>query len=153
MTPNTKSPSIVFDEQLCFSRQGSSLDRCFRNLSSIKLFLTSSDQERVIHALLPTRLDDRDSTRDLPVTISHSQLVLNAVAQLLTKSKKQDHVTPFLHPYTCSPFNSGATSKYFWLFANLYMVFPKYISQDISHLTAPTDSLDTLRRSDTGLFL
>ena len=69
-----------------------------RLLARVKPYLSPSDPEKVIHAFIFSRLDycnllyvglDQRSLRCL-------QLVQNAAAQLLTGTKKQEHITPVL---------------------------------------------------------
>ncbi|KAF7652524.1 hypothetical protein LDENG_00095820, partial [Lucifuga dentata] len=61
-------------------------------------FLSPSNLERVIHALISSRLDDWNSLCHsiYQAAISHLQLIQNAAARLLTRSKKRDHVTPII---------------------------------------------------------
>ncbi|KAF7645688.1 hypothetical protein LDENG_00200040, partial [Lucifuga dentata] len=60
-----------------------------RTISKIRHFLSPSDLERVIHALISSRLDYCNSLYHgiSQVAISHLQLIQNAAAQL-TRSKK-----------------------------------------------------------------
>lgn len=67
--------------------------------------------ERVVPALIPSRLVYCNLGTS-EATLSRLQLVQNAAAWLLTRSKKRDHVTFLaLHLYTSSPFILGQTSR------------------------------------------
>ncbi len=74
---------------------------CFaqlRQLTKIKSFLSLADLEKVIHAFISSRLDYCNalysgiSKRNL----QRLQLIQNAAARLLTRTKKRDHITPIL---------------------------------------------------------
>ncbi|KAF7651540.1 hypothetical protein LDENG_00109380 [Lucifuga dentata] len=69
-----------------------------QTISKISHFLSPSHLERVIHALISSRLDYCNS---LYHGISQAflrllQIIPNAAARLLTRSNKRDHITPIL---------------------------------------------------------
>ena len=97
-----KSLGVTFDSDFKFDRQiGYVVKSAFfqlRLLARVKPYLSPSDLEKVIHALISTRLDycnslyvglDQRSLRRL-------QLVQNAAARLLTGTKKREHISPVL---------------------------------------------------------
>ncbi len=93
---------VVFDSELSFDVPVTKVvQSCFaqlRQLTKIKSFLSLADLEKVIHAFISSRLDyckalySGISKRNL----QRLQLIQNAAARLLTRTKKRDHITPIL---------------------------------------------------------
>ncbi len=69
-----------------------------RVLTKVKPFLSSSDFEKVIHAFISSRLDYCNSPYSgvSQSLLSRLQLVQNAAAQLLTGTRKREHISPVL---------------------------------------------------------
>ncbi|KAF7640986.1 hypothetical protein LDENG_00001490, partial [Lucifuga dentata] len=72
------------------------------NIAKIQPVLSSRDAETLIHAFVFSRLDYCNVLLSgLPNCATRSlQLVQNATARILTKTRKYDHITPLLIPYT-----------------------------------------------------
>ncbi|KAF7644945.1 hypothetical protein LDENG_00213220 [Lucifuga dentata] len=94
--------SVIFDGDLSFNRQVNSVVRSsffqLRAISKIWHFLSPSNLERLIHALISSRLDYCNSLYHgiSQAAISCLQLIQNVAARLLTRSKKRDHIIPML---------------------------------------------------------
>ena len=69
-----------------------------RNINRIKGFLSQKDQEKLIHAFISSRLDYcYGLLTGLPKKrIKHRQLIQNAAARVLTRTKRSEHITPVL---------------------------------------------------------
>ena len=101
-----KSLGVHFDRDFNFKKQISSVVSGsfyqLRLIAKVKAYIPQKDLERIIHAFITSRLDYCNT---LYVgldkySIQRLQLVQNAAARLLTKTKKRDHITPtlrFLH--------------------------------------------------------
>ena len=106
LTSNSRSTvrslGVVLDGAFKLDKQISATVRsCFfqlRTIAKVKAYLPPKDLERVINALITSRLDYCNS---LYVGLDKSliqrlQLVQNAAARLLTGKRKRDHITPVL---------------------------------------------------------
>ncbi|KAI5608422.1 hypothetical protein C0J50_21025, partial [Silurus asotus] len=69
-----------------------------RNISKLRNMLSISDAEKLVHAFMTSRLDYCNALLGgCPASlINKLQLVQNAAARVLTKSRKYDHITPIL---------------------------------------------------------
>ncbi|KAI3356418.1 hypothetical protein L3Q82_017633 [Scortum barcoo] len=69
-----------------------------RNIAEIRHFLSQSDAEKLIHAFVSSRLDYCNSLLSgCPnKSLKTLQLVQNAAARVLTRTRKRDHITPVL---------------------------------------------------------
>ncbi|KAI5085455.1 hypothetical protein C0J45_23743, partial [Silurus meridionalis] len=69
-----------------------------RNISKLSNMLSISDAEKLVHAFMTSRIDYCNALLGgCPASlINKLQLVQNAAARVLTRSKKYDHVTPIL---------------------------------------------------------
>lgn len=69
-----------------------------RNIAKVRPFLTPKDTEMLIHAFITSRLDYCNSLfTGLPIKSTRKlQLVQNAAARVVTKTKKINHITPLL---------------------------------------------------------
>ncbi|KAI5086446.1 hypothetical protein C0J45_2304, partial [Silurus meridionalis] len=65
-----------------------------RNISKLRKMLSISDKEKLVHKLMTSRIDYCNAC---PASlINKLQLVQNAAARVLTRSRKYDHITPIL---------------------------------------------------------
>uniref|UniRef100_A0A669EIT0 Reverse transcriptase domain-containing protein n=1 Tax=Oreochromis niloticus TaxID=8128 RepID=A0A669EIT0_ORENI len=93
---------VIFDSAMSLEQHSRQLIRnCLfqlRNISKLRTLLSKSELEMVIHAFISSRLDYCNSLflclskRNL----DRLQLVQNAAARLLTKTRKREHITPVL---------------------------------------------------------
>ncbi|KAI5608198.1 hypothetical protein C0J50_12290, partial [Silurus asotus] len=67
-----------------------------RNISKIRNMLFISDAEKLVHAFMTSRIDYCNALLGgcPPSLIKKLQLVQNAAARVLTRSRKYDHITP-----------------------------------------------------------
>ena len=96
-----KSLGVLFDRTFNFEKKMSSVRGSFfqlRQIAKLKAYLSQKDLERIIHSFITSHLDycnslyvglDKSSIKRL-------QLVQNAAARLLTRTKKRDHITPMV---------------------------------------------------------
>ncbi len=90
---NSKNLNVIFDNHLSLTKVNTVVQSCFllqlRRLPKISPILSSRNLETVIHAFISTRLDYCNSHYTFEPTKSTLQLVQNAAARLLTKTKKE----------------------------------------------------------------
>ena len=113
--------------------------------------LSAADAETLIHAFISTRLDYCNSFFwDLPNSTTRSlQLVQNAAARLLTKTRKFDHITPILASLHWPPMTSRSDFKVLLLtYKALHGLSPSYL-KDLIIPYSPSRS----RRSSGAGFL
>ncbi|KAF7648043.1 hypothetical protein LDENG_00162860 [Lucifuga dentata] len=101
---------MIFDSRLTFQPHIKSITKTaffhLSNIAKIRPILSLRDAETLIHAFVSSRLDYCNVLLSgLPnYAIRSLQLVQNAAARLLTKTRKYDHITPVLSelltPYT-----------------------------------------------------
>ncbi|XP_068571421.1 uncharacterized protein [Cebidichthys violaceus] len=121
-----------------------------KNISRIRGLMSQQDLEKLVHAFIFSRLDYcngvftglcKKSTRKL-------QLIQNAAARVLTKTKKVDHITPVLRSLHWLPVQQRIDFKILLLvYKALNGLGPKYISD----LLLPYVPSRPLRSSGTGL--
>ncbi len=69
-----------------------------RNIDQLRNMLPVSDAEKLVHAFMTSRLDYCNALLGgCPASsINKLQIVQNAAARVLTRSRKYDHITPIL---------------------------------------------------------
>ena len=93
---------VIFDPELSFDHQVTKVVQCcfiqLRQLAKVRPFLTTPDLEKVIHAFISSRLDYCNALYSgiSKHNIHRLQLIQNAAARLLTRTKRTDHITPVL---------------------------------------------------------
>ncbi len=93
---------VVFDSELSFDVQVTkAVQSCFaqpRKLTKIKSFLSLADFEKDINAFISSRLDYCNVLYSgiIKRNLQRLQLIQNAAARLLTRTKKRDHITPII---------------------------------------------------------
>ena len=93
---------VLIDSDLTFSNRIEAVTKAvfyhLRNINRIKGFLSQTDQEKLIHAFISSRLDYCNGLLiGLPKkSIKHLQLIQNAAARVWTRTKRYEHITPVL---------------------------------------------------------
>ncbi len=93
---------VVLDSNLSFDNHIFHVTKTaffhLRNISKLQNMLSVSDAEKLVHAFMTSRLDYLNALLGgCPVSsIIKLQIVQNAAARVLTRSRKYDHITPIL---------------------------------------------------------
>lgn len=93
---------VLIDSDLTFNNHIKSVTKSafyqLKNISRIKGFMSQTDQEKLIHAFISNRLDYCNGLlTGLPQkSIKQLQLIQNAAARVLTRTKRSEHITPVL---------------------------------------------------------
>lgn len=114
-----------------------------RNISRIKGLMTQGDLEKLIHAFISSRLDYCNSIMTgLPKkSIRQLQLIQNAAARVLTRTKKIEHITPVLKSLHWLPVAQRIDFKVLLLvYKSLNGLAPEYI-RDLLSWYKPSRSL------------
>ncbi len=97
-----KNLGVILDSNLSFENRISNVTKTaffhLRNISKLRKMLSVSDAEKLVHAFMTSRLDYSNALLGgCPASsINKLQIVQNAAARVLTRSRKYDHITPML---------------------------------------------------------
>ncbi len=97
-----KNLGVILDSNLSFENHISNVAKTaffhLRNISKLRNMLSVSDAEKLVHAFMTSRLDYCNALLGgCPASsINKLQIVQNAAARVLTRSRKYDHITPIL---------------------------------------------------------
>ncbi len=97
-----KNLGVILDSNLSFENHISNVTKTaffhLRNIAKLRNMLSVSDVEKLVHAFMTSRLDYCNALLGgCPASsINKLQIVQNAAARVLTRSRKYDHITPIL---------------------------------------------------------
>ncbi len=97
-----KNLGVILDSNLSFENHISHVTKTaffhFRNIAKLRNMLSVSDAEKLVHAFMTSRLDYCNALLGgCPASsINKLQIVQNAVARVLTRSRKYDYDTSIL---------------------------------------------------------
>ncbi|XP_017330014.2 heterogeneous nuclear ribonucleoprotein A0a isoform X1 [Ictalurus punctatus] len=148
-----KDLGVIIDSSLSFDAHVDNITRIaffhLRNISKIRNILSLHDAEILVHAFVTSRLDycnallSECSSRN----INKLQLVQNAAARVLTRTRRYDHITPILSILHWLPVKSRINYKILLLtYKALNGLAPQYLSD----LLVLYDPPRLLRSKDAG---
>ncbi|XP_042341350.1 uncharacterized protein LOC121942262, partial [Plectropomus leopardus] len=147
---------VLFDQDLSFASHIKQTSRTaffhLRNIAKIRHILSQTDAEKLVHAFVTSRLDYCNSLLfGCPnKSLRSLQLVQNAAARVLTRSKKRDHISPVLASLHWLPVKSRIEFKILLLtYKALNGQAPSYLSQ----LIVPYQPSRSLRSENAGLLV
>ncbi len=107
--------------------------------------LTVSDAEKLVHAFMTSRLDYCNVQGGCPASsINKQQIVKNAAARVLARSRKYDRITPILQSLHWLPIKFRISYKILLLaYKALNDLAPAYLTKILSRYN-PTRSLCSL---------
>lgn len=138
ITPNStvKNLGVTFDPILSFDVHIKEITKIaffhLRNISKVRPLLSTTDAETLIHAFVSSRLDYCNVLfSGLPLCSTKKlQLVQNAAARILTRTRKFDHITPALVSLHWLPIHVRADFKVLLLtFKSLHGLAPPYLAE------------------------
>ncbi len=97
-----KNLGVILDSNLSFEKHISNVTKTaffhLRNIAKLRNMLSVSDAEKLVHAFMTSRLHYCNALLGgCPASsINKLQVVQNAAARVLTRSRKYDHITPIL---------------------------------------------------------
>ncbi len=147
---------VVLDSNVSFEKHISHVTKTaffhLRNIAKLRNMLTLSDAEKLVHAFMTSRLDYCNALLGgCPASsINKLQIVQNAAARFLTRSRKYDHITPILQSLHWLPIKFHISYKILLLaYKALNDLAPAYLTSLLSRYN-PTCSL---RSQNSGLLV
>ncbi len=94
-----KNLGVILETDLSFSRHVKAVTKSayyrLKNIARIRSFVSSQDLEKLVHAFITGRMDYCNGL--LPKkTARQLQLIQNAAARILTRTRTSEHITPVL---------------------------------------------------------
>ncbi len=93
---------VILETDLSFSSHVKAVTKSayyhLKNIARIRCFVSSQDLEKLVHAFITSRVDYCNGLlTGLPKkTIRQLQIIQNAAARILTRTRKSEHITPVL---------------------------------------------------------
>ncbi|KAL0153125.1 hypothetical protein M9458_051581, partial [Cirrhinus mrigala] len=93
---------VILESDLSFSSHVKAVTKSayyhLKNIARIRCFVSSQDLKKLVHAFITSRVDYCNGLlTGLPKkTIRQLQLIQNAAARILTRTRKSEHITPVL---------------------------------------------------------
>ncbi len=147
---------MILDDTLTMTKHVNNICRnasfAIRNIGKIRRYLDQDNAEKLVHAYVTSRLDSCNAILyGLPYKeLDKLQRMQNTAARVVTRTRKQDHITPILHELHWLPINQRIIYKILLLtFKSLTGTAPDYISELISRY----EPKRTLRSSSQSLLL
>ena len=129
------SLGVVLDSDLSFKSHINKVTKAsffhLRNIAKVRPFLSQKDAEKIIHAFVSSRLDYCNALYSgCPKNnINKLQLVQNAAARILTKTRRTEHITPVLFFLHWLPIEARIDLKILFLtFKALHGLAPGYLA-------------------------
>ncbi len=135
---------MLFDSNLSFESHVSSICKTaffhLKNISKLRPMLSTSNAEILIHAFMTSRLDYCNALLGgcSACLINKLQLVQNAAARVLTRTRKYDHISPVLSTLHWLPIKHRIDFKILLItYKALNGLAPQYLSELLSHYSPP----------------
>ncbi len=127
--------TVILETDLSFSSHVKAVTKSayyhLKNIARIRCFVSSHDLEKLVHAFITSRVDYCNGLlTGLPKkTIRQLQLIQNAAARILTRTRKSEHITPVLRSLHWLPVTFRIDFKLLLLvYKSLNGLGPKYMS-------------------------
>ncbi len=151
-----KNLGVILESNLSFENHISNVTKTaffhLRNIAKLRNMLSVSDAEKLVNAFMTSRLDYCNALLGggPASSINKLQIVQNAAARVLTRSRKYDHITPILQSLHWLPIKFRISYKILLLaYKALNDLAPAYLTNLLSHYN-PTRSL---RSQNSGLLV
>ncbi len=126
---------VILETDLSFSSHVKAVTKSayyhLKNIARIRCFVSSQDLEKLVHAFITSRVDYCNGLlTGLPKkTIRQLQLIQNAAARILTRTRRSEHITPVLRSLHWLPVTFRIDFKVLLLvYKSLSGLGPKYIA-------------------------
>ncbi len=153
---SVRNLGVIFDSNLSFDSHISSICKTeffhLKNISKLRPILSMSNAEMLIHAFMTSRLDYCNALLGgcSARLINKLQMVQNAAARVLTRTRKNDHITPVRSTLLWLPIKHRIDFKILLItYKALNGLAPQYLSELLSHYSPPRP----LRSQNSGLLI
>ncbi len=126
---------VILETDLSFSSHVKAVTKSayyhLKNIARIRCFVSSHDLEKLVHVFITSRVDYCNGLlTGLPKkTIRQLQLIQNAAARILTRTRKSEHITPVLRSLHWLPVTFRIDFKVLLLvYKSLNGLGPKYMA-------------------------
>ncbi|KAI2646872.1 putative RNA-directed DNA polymerase from transposon BS [Labeo rohita] len=137
---SVRNLGVLFDGNLSFENHISSICKTaffhLKNISNLRPMLSMSNAKTLINAFMTSRLDYCNALLGgcSARLINKHQLVQNAAARVLTRTKKYDHISPVLSTLHWLPIKHCIDFKILLItYKALNGLAPQYLSELLSH--------------------
>ena len=154
---------VILDSDLNFNSHINSITKSayyhLKNIARIRGFMSKQDLEKLIHAFISSRLDYCNGllTGLSKGAVRKLQLIQNAAARVLTKTKKFEHITPILRSLHWLPVCQRIEFKVLLIVYKsqciLYSCILNRKSKYMSDLLSPYTPARPLRSAGTSLLI
>ncbi len=135
---------VLFDSNLSFDSHVSSICKTafvhLTNISILRPMLSLSNAEMLIHAFMTSRLDYCNALLDgcSARLINKLQMVQNAAARVLTRTRNYDHISPVMSTLHWLPIKHCIDFKILLItYKALNGLAPQYLSELLSYYSPP----------------
>ncbi len=125
---------VILETDLSFSSHVKAVTKSayyhLKNIARIRCFVSSQDLENLVHAFITSRVDYCNGLlTGLPKkTIRQLQLIQNAAARILTRTRKYEHITPVLRSLQLASITFSDCFKVLLLVIVTHGIGPKYMA-------------------------
>ncbi len=137
---SVRNLGVLFDSNLSFESHVSSICKTaffhLKNISKLRPMLSMSNAEMLIHAFMTSRLDYCNALLGgcSARLINKLQMVQNAAARVLTRTRKYEHISPVLSTLHWLPTKHRIDFKILLMtYKALNGLAPQYLSELLSH--------------------
>ncbi len=137
---STRNLGVLFNSYLSFEKHVSSICKTaffhLKNISKLRPMLSMSNAEKIINAFMTSRLDYCNALLGgcYAHLIKKLQLVQNAAARVLTRTRNYDHNSPVLSTLHWLPIKHRIHFKILLItYKALNGLAPQYLSELLSH--------------------
>ncbi len=141
---SVRNLGVLFDSNLSFDSHVSSICKTaffhLKNIYKLRHMLSMSNAEILIHAFMTSRLDYCNTLLGgcSACLINKLQMVQNAAARVLTRTRKYDHISPVLPTLHWLPTKHHIDFKILLItYKALNGLAPLYLSKLLSHYSPP----------------
>ena len=139
---SVRNLGVLFDTNLSFESHVSSICKTafyhLKNISKLRHMLSMQNAEQLVHAFMTSRLDYCNALLGgCPARlINKLQLVQNAAARVLTRTRKYDHISPVLATLHWLPIKHRIHFKILLItYKAPNGLAPQYLSELLTHYT------------------
>ncbi len=157
VTPSTvKNLGVILDSNLSFENHISHVPKTaffhLRNIAKLRNMLTVSDAENVVHAFMTSRLDYCNALLGgCPASsINKLQIVQNAAARVITRSRKYDHITNQVYSLCTGYIYIYACTRRFYLHSGYTYLGYTYFGQYMCSLGIKPTTFALLTQCSTS---